>query len=1545
MSIYTQPETSIYDGTRTEAVGAPANVAQSRGAYVALAKDSTNEDLLESFKRTARDLAAKGYSDDEQAVLEAGRREIGDANRRAALDISLMDATPQQRVSAIGSLATTPDTDIISEAFVNQAAQYTAPTLESAAVREVGVGQKIVNNLAKSLLDSTELRSALEQTRMNLALDMSEGYNAGEGLGEVAELVVPFTMQEMYYDVFSDVFPNEDWGQAYALTGEARIRFKELFDSLPQDKKLEAIMAFEESAKKHAGVVFQNGMMAHFMMGEIWGVELDERGADSFDWDRAFQNMASVLDLVAVGGLVSKGGKGVVSRLRGGVGRTIDLVDSANPEHARALREALIREANPEAEEMLGLTVEDAILETFPSFKGAILNGAPDGVVDKLANSLAELRKMEEDAIYGLNYTQEELIEMRDKVANSIMAKDGYFDMSRSVITQDELGDKFIIEAAYGASSDSGFAGVDRAVRHFKDNWEEGMEFTLLAKQGDTFVELSEDMPLEQFYKDYGESEIYYRVRTEYNYDQSIADVDSLLFGDKVVDSSALHSVFNNKWMKDSASLFDRFVNKAINRAGDYSQGLAHGLTNVVEKNLAPLSMESKHRVMNLLQKGSDEEVTFRFSDLAHNYTEPEISAYYSLRALADTQHALDNRRVYNRLKSQGYESVVYNGTAFEGVGKRLEQSYVKGNVPSAYNPVTGQIEQLTPSMIDDIYENGGLILASKFENTVGGERSRFILSDGSVTVRPLNRNPLPYRPGYVTRGYADNYMIKMSVVGKVDGASVPREKTIASAATKVDADKMIEELRHQYPDAELSAHIKRELDDPTVIDDDIDFMFNTGGMVTGRRGELLASKSSKENQLLDPIESLQKHISYTSGRVAYDDLMQTMEARWVNTYGKHFGVDNIQDYKKIASNTTNDKRVHDAKALAEHILAARGVQPENYKKYRSMMLSLAESLETTMGGGQLAKNIGDYLRGFNPVKAIRGLTFNLLLATNPLRQLVLQTNQITMLAGISPKAFVRSAGGLMAFGNAMLTRNTTRWGGARRFGAKVMGTTEDEFEKLFDGFKSSGLPASINAHSFARDAMPEISARISGNLAQRTARRVFNITKTPLRAVRAVGFNAGEWNNLAMTYLMAYDLWRDGNKGKKLTKLAIADIATEARDLALNMTKSGELNYQRGAFSLATQFMSYQHKALLAAFGVNRKFRELTPMQRSGFLAAQVVLYGLDGIPMGILLERLIDAQNYDIPEVPKAIMEGLVYDYMFNSILKAISGEEQEVDFTGDLSPFGGTYSAMSGFFANIMAMSIPDAALGASGSALGRVADAIGMVQFIGTIPDLTSGEKAELMIEQGLQVFGGYNAYVKGHAMRQLNYHLSNRGEPLYRATTTEGWMTTLFGIGPDAEEEYYRVAQEINGAYAPRSNIDKIRSVLLPDEEINAIAKTWYDRMLALYREHNMGDLSSLSDLDRQNFKSMVELENMAIAVLPDDVAFAVRRHIQQHIQDNVNGDGYDALISEVVKRSFEGSVLPSTAEDFLKVLSNPDLNLTAQQRRDVQRAVQMLLGE
>ena len=90
------------------------------------------------------------------------------------------------------------------------------------------------------------------------------------------------------------------------------------------------------------------------------------------------------------------------------------------------------------------------------------------------------------------------------------------------------------------------------------------------------------------------------------------------------------------------------------------------------------------------------------------------------------------------------------------------------------------------------------------------------------------------------------------------------------------------------------------------------------------------------------------------------------------------------------------------------------------------------------------------------------------------------------------------------------------------------------------------------------------------------------NWAKFGPRLLKEVGFDAGEMFNQMTTWSFARQRWIKENPGKSWkSKKALDEIGNRARGYSIDMTKTGQLPYQRGAFAAMTQFMAINHKML----------------------------------------------------------------------------------------------------------------------------------------------------------------------------------------------------------------------------------------------------------------------------------------------------------------------------------------------------------------------------
>jgi len=1592
--IYDEEVVPIYDGEEPSKQE-PESTTMGRAAYTVLSSKGNGPDLGKQVAETKRQMSYGRRSDIDLQVEQQAVTEFENTKAEERVRIAVSDKPVEDKASDMDRLNDiTYEPNLIDETYVNQASQYNPPTVNADEMVRERVGEQLGLGVANKILSDVEFSNEVSQMSQQLKEEMGGG--TAEGVVEFVEAIAPVAIPLSYTQVANDLFPEDrTFIGSFVGAGETMEFIGNKFSSMSQEDRDIMLPRLKESLKEHAGLVTDNGYIASTMLNEIFSTELNRRGTDDFNWDRMWNNVVGVLDATFVAGIAARlGGKAIKATTRF---LPQAAIDSANPEAARDIRALILsRQDTTDLEAAVGVNTSSVVTDLYPTFDGAINSLTPGGVVDRIAGMQTELKRIEDDLAFGINYTQQEQLVMKQRVMAAYDGINGSYNQSFSKFgVTEEAGKGFTVKAAIGPSTDTGFGGYTQAMEHFKRNFPEGTPVDFVIRVGDTARTIPANM-LEEIVDetqnlrtysrkadakrgagragfgdaalrqveggrwtwDKPQTEVWYRVEDTYTYNLSLLDENLIMFGgptfDKGFVTGGLQSVLG-----DPATKFSRFINKASMRANDIGESTKGRMFDMYQRGfLKPLNREGHLKVLDIVKEGSRTDKNFTYDELiGKGLTNDQAVGYYTVRGVMDLEWALNNTRVYNTLKRDGYQSVINGDRGFETFARPLPREslpYTSDKI-DVFNPSSQSISRMSRSEVDYLYDNGGQVFKSKTAHTAGDKTVTYVVSgiDDATRVRPLRRNPLEYRPGYVTRFYDENYFVKMKVNKTIDGVKGETWRTVAAVPTNSDGVRLMDELRLQNDGVDFDVFPDQKMTSTERFDNEFDYLHSTGGIITGRRGDHLRGIGEAQAELLDPVQSMIDSISYTAARISHDDLIAGFEKRWVNTYGRKMGLDSIPaNLNEIKGATFTANGIQEAKELARYIQGMRGVQGEWGLKWRGFMAGLAESMENTLGGGRKVKQMGDHVRGFNPVKSLRGMTFNILIASNPARQILLQANQVSFLSGMRPKYFASGRAGqeFAAFMGAAGMRQRPQWGKYRDGAAKMLKMPPKDFELMYDAFVRSGLPQSIDSHTYARDGLQQLSKRITGTWGERAGRTAINAVKLPMLASKRVGFDAGEWSNVTMTYLTARNDWIAKNPGLDWrTFAAMDDIGTEARDLALNMTKSGELPYQKGVLSLATQFLSYQHKALLATAGAvtgkygNKAFAGLPAHQRASFVVAQFAMYGADGFGAGAMIDKITDNLELDVPAAARPFIDGLFYEYMLNGVINSVTSEDSNIDFSSTLAPASGINESFTNLIGRAMTMDLPDVFLGASGSMLGRISDAYMNINIALEIPDLTKTETIQAVLQQGGQVFGGYNNYVKGQVMQKMGYYVSNSGNPLFETTYAEGLAKSLFGINPEAMDDYYRILEATSGGFASKGIADTVSELTASD--VDSIAEKYYERVSKIYRELGAVKIESRDDLWYNQLEAKMALENTLFAILPEDVGYAVRKRISERIDRNLNDTGFDQLIDYMTTTVLEGNAPQGTIEHYLGIMDNSEIPMTTQQRQDVQTLIDYVIDE
>jgi hypothetical protein len=160
------------------------------------------------------------------------------------------------------------------------------------------------------------------------------------------------------------------------------------------------------------------------------------------------------------------------------------------------------------------------------------------------------------------------------------------------------------------------------------------------------------------------------------------------------------------------------------------------------------------------------------------------------------------------------------------------------------------------------------------------------------------------------------------------------------------------------------------------------------------------------------------------------------------------------------------------------------------------------------------------------------------------------------------------------------------------------MGWDEEHFKESFSVMRDAGVWNVAGDYASLDDMFSQKLFRSKAGAALHKGTMFFTEGE---RFVRLNAFNT------------AYLEWKSVNKGAKLVgnQREIAKVLTRYDDLALNMTSKSTAAFQKGVFSLPSQFMTYNIHLSEQMLG-----KRLTPVERARALTTYSALYGL---PIGM--------------------------------------------------------------------------------------------------------------------------------------------------------------------------------------------------------------------------------------------------------------------------------------------------------------------------------------
>lgn len=1080
------------------------------------------------------------------------------------------------------------------------------------------------------------------------------------------------------------------------------------------------------------------------------------------------------------------------------------IVKDTNPGLARRMHKAADEDASEEAAQALyGASRDEALAkDVLPSTDlgdGAIPNKVHLPEYDEPA-FIKKARRTDGNTIVN----DRELGVVRKELQDRISSPEGFKLKRGSMSLRANLDGTTTVRALY-LPGDSGYATANDAIQaaevSFRNYGLTKDNFTVMKREGGGWKPVKPSTNLED--GDFAVSlDFNYRFRPE-----DLNEVDLLSTGNfltKILDRSErqrLASVGQGSVVQnifDPSSVIHPQIVNAASVAVDRAFGLKKLYVDLFEdftQGYKSLPNDRRLEMTNYIEQANLEGLKFNVESLRTRFKENEIEILRRWRRANDIMwHGLNEDMVKN-LRAKGYVSVIDQATDTKVMGRPVAQNSVNTR-KYAFDSTKNTIAKPNAEDLKRLYDEGGEIVSLDEPLFVDGEFIEYIVSynkPNSSYSRAIydSEKVLPYQNSYYPVIYDANLFIQQTVVAR-NGEKFT--KTIGTAKTRKDLDDALTLLRSRNKDAEFTFIDKAKQRGAQQIFDDEGWALMTNRGLTsqrvrGKRLEPFGEDTSRfnTNHLLDPLEAVGNQIHALSQKIAMRQFLETAKRRWMLNYGKYLEDMPVdpdtgktffpRSVSEIKGKTGVDQNlVADARSNYNYLYGLENGYINGIDEvYRGAMNMAAEGLAslglklntTAFSQGEAALRSGT---GLSPTQGAKTTAFKLFLSASPIRQSIVQRGQIIMLGAINPSYFTTK-----------LVKDVVAIDAARA-GVKV----SDQYKALLKEVETSGIFEAVNAHSLIREDV----LRLADLTYMQKGKSALG---APFRFLQSVGFDLAERDNLLASYLAHRDLAIKA--GENIADQRVRDrVLGQARAYTLMMNRAGEMPYSQSTLSLAAQFFSFRHKALLQA--VTNK--SLTKTERAKVLGYSIMMFGPEATIIAAIYNEATKDFEMDTA-TREAIADGLL-DYVLNQSLTMATGEQQSIDF-GDLAP---TEAYGMGQLLDAMLTTNPREFVENSpaGSLLfganPRINDMVSTLgKYFNVFDDYDDPElntRLSDVLRSSLNLFSGYSAAFKANYALKTGQKMSSTGNITDEEVTAVEALMAVTGFQTKTETGYREATQ-------------------------------------------------------------------------------------------------------------------------------------------------------
>lgn len=1329
---FDSPQTASVDDFLESATKVPVTSAgsnQNQAAHAAMLSADPN-DIPNAYSQIKDELDTSAQSQTSDAIIANAKGQNLMAYRRAAADL-LTDpkSTDEYKLAALNAINSEDSGLFRARAMVaTHAAEKPAPdeTQEAADLR--GVWAAGINNV---------LNFQREKQKYYNEMQLRQDANKVAPYVSFAEDLIPTVGGYKAASIANDLQDGGGispiWGTV--LPGMAKAKLRDSFNSIPYEERGRVMSKAMDIIGQGGSTIFlpeeyDNANMQVFR-------EMAE--SDAYDaTDETIDNIVGVLDVIGLGAILRSAGKiikegkaaeAVVEKsatqrsvernfVKSDVQPTTpsQVMKDANPSSARKLHDAVEQDGTEAtANALYGTSRPDAIAHDISPQVGSVDGGVqaklhhPEQDSDFRFMPDADLLDFVENS--GASYlAPSEKRKLRSSVVNDFRNAVGLVNR-KEMGSVEALEDGVRFSSVYGPT-DTGWGDLKEAVHQAKyalrDYGITTDEIQFLTRVGDEYHPISKEAKdaLLNANNPQLKGDWLMQINHEYKFDTANLERDGFEAFD------VFYNVFD-RWFPgggksgqgtiqsnilDPQSMLHPNFTKGATISGLRGAQMEQKLMATVEpyvKAVKGMSSDRQQKLFGKIREANAKGENFNYANLqAEGFKSTEIKALEQWKSAQDTLYSLSNADLVKTYRTRGYGLMEHEETGTRLLVKELPRNQVASDT-KVFDPINNEVRTLSGDEITALYSRNGNVVKAANPLTVDGATVEHVINvnaANSTYVRSLKSTDtiLNYRKGYYAVRYQNPHFIEKKIVdeqGKpILGAGGQEQwRAVATAANIPDAQRGVERLTSTTGgEYRFRGDLKGE--DFEVAESQ---RLQSGGMSSQRvRGQRLEeavgqSELSEATNIESPINSLVHSVSAVSRRVSHRDWIETSKQRFLAQYSDVLPEVRGQiQYPRTRAEIgkpgqKTSKMAADARTTWEYIRQMENGYINSIDDgWKAMMNGVADILGTRGFGKaeEAARGIG----GAGPTTLAKSTAFNLMLATNPLRQLLVQSHQILMLGATFPRyTFTHLADDLL------LMMVHAQGGKPDKLLLKAAGRTEGEAKAMWDALKSSGISAGISKHEMVRESLNTIA---DGAAASRLGLSGISRVTAPIRsavaASRKVGFDFGEWLSSSSSFMAHYD--EAVRAGKKIDKAEIDNITSKSRNYVYNMDQAGAMPYNHNSVALITQFMQVPHKALLQ-FTFNRNLSGKEKRKIATYMAMMFGPGSIIGLAPGLnnAFEAYLNELLPNEPEWREGLING-VESLFLNKLFTRLYGEKVSLDYSS-LSPLDAY--GMFEFMSNIL------------------------------------------------------------------------------------------------------------------------------------------------------------------------------------------------------------------------------------------------------------------